>query len=47
MSGGDMTPPFWAECSSEGAEFLTGTRQSFEVDSVLTSVLFTDIVAST
>ena len=47
MSGGDMTPPFGTDAASEIAQFLTGTRQSFEVDRVLTSVLFTDIVAST
>jgi class 3 adenylate cyclase len=47
MSGGDMTPPFGPDAVSEIAQFLTGTRQSFEVDRVLTSVLFTDIVAST
>ena len=47
MSGGDMTPPFGPTAASEIAEFLTGNRQSFEVDRVLTSVLFTDIVAST
>ena len=47
MSGGDMTPPFGPTAASEIAEFLTGKRQSFEVDRVLTSVLFTDIVGST
>ncbi len=47
IAGGDMTPPFGPNAASEIAEFLTGTRQSFEVDRVLTSVLFTDIVAST
>ena len=47
MSGGDMTPPFGPNAASEIAEFLTGKRQSFEVDRVLTSVLFTDIVGST
>ena len=47
MSGGDMTPPFGPNAASEIAEFLTGKRQSFEVDRVLTSVVFTDIVAST
>ena len=47
MSGGDMTPPFEPTAASEIAQFLTGTRQSFEEDRVLTSVLFTDIVAST
>ncbi len=33
--------------ASEIAEFLTGKSQTFEVDRILTSVLFTDIVAST
>ena len=47
MSGGDMTPPFGPTAASEIAEFLTGKRESFEVDRVLTSVLFTDIVSST
>ena len=47
MSGGDMTPPFGPNAASEIAEFLTGKRPSFEVDRVLTSVLFTDIVGST
>jgi hypothetical protein len=42
-----MTPPFGPNAASEIAEFLTGKQQSFEVDRVLTSVLFTDIVAST
>ena len=47
MSGGNMTPPFGPDAAPEIAQFLTGTRQSFEVDRVLTSVLFTDIVGST
>jgi len=47
MSGGDMTPPFGPNAASEIAEFLTGERQSFEVDRVLTTILFTDIVGST
>ena len=47
MPGGDMVPPFAPTAASEIAEFLTGERKSFEVDRVLTTVLFTDIVGST
>ena len=47
MSGGDMTPPFGPNAVSEIAEFLTGERSSVEVDRVLTTILFTDIVGST
>jgi class 3 adenylate cyclase/pimeloyl-ACP methyl ester carboxylesterase len=47
MPGGDMTPPFGPNAVSEIAEFLTGERPSFEIDRVLTTILFTDIVGST
>jgi class 3 adenylate cyclase/pimeloyl-ACP methyl ester carboxylesterase len=47
MPGGDMTPPFGPNAISEIAEFLTGERPSFEVERVLTTILFTDIVGST
>jgi class 3 adenylate cyclase/pimeloyl-ACP methyl ester carboxylesterase len=47
MPGGDMTPPFGPNAVSEIAEFLTGERSSVEVDRVLTTILFTDIVGST
>jgi class 3 adenylate cyclase/pimeloyl-ACP methyl ester carboxylesterase len=47
MPGGDMTPPFAPNAVMEIAEFLTGERPPFEVDRVLTTVLFTDIVGST
>src|SRR5262245_14023055 len=41
-SGGDYEPVI-----SEVVEFLTGQRPPGEVDRILTTVLFTDIVAST
>jgi class 3 adenylate cyclase len=46
MSGGDvgLTPSMLPD---EVAEFLTGERPIIEVERVLTSVLFTDIVGST
>ena len=47
MPGADMNPPFGSEAVSEIAEFLTGERPIREVDRVLTTVLFTDIVGST
>ncbi len=47
MPGGDMTPPFGPNAVPEIAEFLTGERPSFEVERVLTTILFTDIVGST
>lgn len=47
MPGGDMVHPFGPNAISEIAEFLTGERTSFEVDRVLTTILFTDIVGST
>lgn len=47
IPGGDMTPPIGPNALSAIAEFLTGERQSFEIDRVLTTVLFTDIVGST
>jgi class 3 adenylate cyclase len=47
MPGADMNPPFGLEAISEIAEFLTGERPIAEVDRVLTTVLFTDIVGST
>jgi class 3 adenylate cyclase len=47
IPGADMNPPFGSEAVSEIAEFLTGERPIREVDRVLTTVLFTDIVGST
>jgi class 3 adenylate cyclase/pimeloyl-ACP methyl ester carboxylesterase len=47
MPGADMMPPFGPEAVSDIAEFLTGERPSKEIDRVLTTILFTDIVGST
>jgi class 3 adenylate cyclase len=45
LPGGNLRPT--AGYASDIAEFLTGDRNIVEVDRVLTTVLFTDIVAST
>lgn len=37
----------WIWCIDEVAEFLTGQRPPVDVDRILTTVLFTDIIAST
>jgi class 3 adenylate cyclase len=42
-----MVPPFGPNAFSEIAEFLTGEPTSFDIDRVLTTILFTDIVGST
>jgi class 3 adenylate cyclase len=48
LSGGDIGPsPANSEVADEVAAFLTGARPVVEVDRVLTTVLFTDIVGST
>jgi class 3 adenylate cyclase/pimeloyl-ACP methyl ester carboxylesterase len=47
MPGGDMTMPFAPNAISEITEFLTGEPPEIEVDRVLTTILFTDIVGST
>ncbi len=47
MPGGEMVPPFGPNAISEIAEFLTGEPTSFDIDRVLTTILFTDIVGST
>ena len=47
MPGGDMTMPFAPNAISEITEFLTGEPPEIEVDRILTTILFTDIVGST
>jgi class 3 adenylate cyclase len=47
MPGGDMTVPWAPNGLPEITEFLTGEPPEIEVDRVLTTVLFTDIVGST
>jgi class 3 adenylate cyclase len=48
LPGADIGPsPFDSEVADEVAEFLTGDRPVVEVERVLTTVLFTDIVGST
>ncbi len=47
LPGGDMAVVFSALALEEISEFLTGERPPVEVDRILTTVLFTDIVAST
>ena len=47
MPGGNMTMPFAPTAVGEITEFLTGEPPQVEVDRVLTTVLFTDIVGST
>jgi class 3 adenylate cyclase len=47
MPGGDMTMPFAPNALSEITVFLTGEPPAIEIDRVLTTILFTDIVGST
>jgi len=47
LSGGDYSVAFSAPAIEEIGEFVTGERPPVEVDRILTTVLFTDIVAST
>jgi class 3 adenylate cyclase len=47
MPGGDLAPPYGPDAALDIAEFLTGERPSSDVDRVLTTILFTDIVGST
>ena len=47
LSGGDLWVAYSAPAIEEIAEFLTGERPPVEVDRILTTLLFTDIVAST
>jgi class 3 adenylate cyclase len=48
LPGGDLGPsPADSEVADEVAEFLTGHRPPIEVERILTTVLFTDIVDST
>lgn len=47
MPGGNMTMPFAPNALGEITEFLTGEPPEVEIDRILTTVLFTDIVGST
>jgi class 3 adenylate cyclase len=47
LPGGDMAVAFSAPAIEEIVEFLTGERPEVEVDRILTTLLFTDIVSST
>ena len=47
LPGGDIYAATSARAIEEVAEFLTGERPPVEVDRILTTVLFTDIVGST
>jgi class 3 adenylate cyclase/pimeloyl-ACP methyl ester carboxylesterase len=47
LPGGDVFVAYSATLMEEIGEFLTGVRPPVEVDRILTTVLFTDIVAST
>jgi class 3 adenylate cyclase/alpha-beta hydrolase superfamily lysophospholipase len=48
LPGGDLgVVGLTSEVADEVAEFLTGNRPAIEIDRVLSTVLFTDIVAST
>src|SRR4029079_1592152 len=47
MPGGDMTMPFAPNALSSITEFLTGEPPEIEINRVLTTILFTDIVGST
>jgi class 3 adenylate cyclase len=47
LPGGDFAVVFSAPALEEIGEFLTGERPPVEVDRILTTVLFVDIVAST
>jgi class 3 adenylate cyclase len=47
LPGGDLWLASSAPAMEEIGEFLTGERPDFEVDRILTTLLFTDIVGST
>jgi class 3 adenylate cyclase len=47
LSGGDLWVAYSAAAVEEIAVFLTGERPEVEVDRILTTLLFTDIVGST
>ena len=47
VPGGDLYVAYSATAVEEIVEFLTGERPEVEVDRILTTLLFTDIVAST
>jgi pimeloyl-ACP methyl ester carboxylesterase len=47
LPGGDFFVAFSATATEEIIEFLTGERPRVEVDRILTTLLFTDIVSST
>jgi class 3 adenylate cyclase/pimeloyl-ACP methyl ester carboxylesterase len=47
LPGGDVSVVFSGTATEEIVEFLTGERPPVEVDRILTTLLFTDIVAST
>src|SRR6516162_1282398 len=47
LPGGDSGVAFSAPAMEEIAEFVTGERPAVEVDRILTTMLFTDIVGST
>jgi class 3 adenylate cyclase len=47
LPGGDVSIAFSTTAIEEIAEFLTGERPAVEVDRILTTLLFTDIVGST
>jgi class 3 adenylate cyclase len=47
LPGGDSGIAFSAPAMEEIAEFVTGQRPAVEVDRILTTLLFTDIVGST
>ena len=47
IPGSDLSPTAVAERSADILEFLTGERPSHDVDRVLTTILFSDIVGST
>jgi class 3 adenylate cyclase/pimeloyl-ACP methyl ester carboxylesterase len=47
MPGGDLYPPYGPDTVLDIAEFLTGERPVSNVERVLTTILFTDIVGST
>ena len=46
LAGGDLSATF-PDTSLRIIEFLTGERPNFEIDRVLTTIVFTDIVGST
>lgn len=47
VPGGDLTPGFDEDNNADVIEFLTGERPAIDIDRILTTVLFTDIVGST